>query len=68
MVSLQPEFVLDENQNRTAVLLPLSDWDRIVSELEELDEIRAYDAALTQGGEQLPFEQAVQEIRQHSGV
>ena len=68
MVSFQPEFVLDENQNRTAVLLPLSDWDRIVSELEELDDIRAYDAALTQGGEQLPFEQAVQEIRQHSGV
>lgn len=68
MVSFQPEFVLDENQNRTAVLLPLSDWDRIVSELEELDEIRAYDATLTQGGEQLPFEQAVQGIRQHSGV
>jgi hypothetical protein len=68
MVSFHPEFVLDENQNCTAVLLPLSDWDRIVSELEELDDIRAYDAALTQGGEQLPFEQAVQEIRQHSGV
>lgn len=63
-MNFHPEFVLDENQNRTAVLLPLSDWDRIVSELEELDDIRAYDAALTQGGEQLPFEQAVQEIRE----
>lgn len=63
MVSFHPEFVLDENQNRTAVLLPLSDWDRIVSELEELDDIRAYDAALTEGGKRLPFEQAVQEIR-----
>lgn len=63
-MNFHPEFVLDENQNRTAVLLQLSDWDRIVSELEELDDIRAYDAALTQGGEQLPFEQAVQEIRE----
>jgi len=68
MVNFNPEFVHDENQNRTAVLLPLSDWDRIVSELEELDDIRAYDAALTESGERLPFEQAVQEIRKQSGT
>jgi hypothetical protein len=63
MVNFHPEFVVDENQNRRAVLLPLKEWDRIVSELEELDHIRAYDAAQAQSGERLPFEHDVRKLR-----
>ena len=45
MVSVHPEYVVDEHQNRKAVLLPVAEWEQIVSELEELDDIRAYDSA-----------------------
>ena len=64
MVTLHPEYVVDEHQQRKAVLLPAAEWDRIVSELEELDDIRAYDAAQPHAADRLPFEQAVREIQQ----
>ena len=62
MVTLHPEYVVDEKQKRKAVLLPAAEWEQIVSELEELDDIRAYDAAQQHMTDRIPFEQAVQEI------
>lgn len=64
MVSLHPEYVVDEQQNRRAVLLSVAEWEQVISELEELDDIRAYDSAKQECTETLPFEQAVREIQQ----
>ncbi|MBR90999.1 MAG: hypothetical protein CMO66_07020 [Verrucomicrobiales bacterium] len=64
MVTMHPEYVLDEQQNRKAVVLPLAEWEQVVRELEELDDLRAYDAAKEQAGEAIPFEQAVREIQE----
>jgi len=63
MVTVHPEYVVDEQQHRKAVLLPVDEWEQVVNELEELDDIRAYDAAQEQSAEKLPFEQAVREIQ-----
>ncbi len=63
MVHLHPEYLVDEQQKRKAVLLPMSEWEQIVQELDELDDIRAYDATKEQSSETLPFEQAIREIR-----
>ena len=46
------------------MLLPFSQWKRIVEALEELDDIRAYDVAKAGSAETLPFEQAVCEIQE----
>jgi PHD/YefM family antitoxin component YafN of YafNO toxin-antitoxin module len=64
MVTVHPEYVIDEKQHRKAVLLPVSDWERILEELEELDDIRAFDEAKSKEQETVPFEQAVREIRE----
>ena len=63
MVHLHPEYLVDEQQKRKAVLLPMSEWEQIIQELDELDDIRAYDAAKEQSSETLPFEQAIREIQ-----
>jgi hypothetical protein len=63
MVTLHPEYVVDEKQRRKAVLLPLAEWDRIIEDLEDLDDIRAFDAAKADSQETVPFEQAVREIQ-----
>ncbi len=62
----QPEFVVDEKNNRKAVIVSYREWRRIVELLEELDEIKAYDAAKAQDDELVPFEDAVAEIRRRS--
>lgn len=64
MVTVHPQYVVDEEQHPKAVLLPLEEWERVVEELEELDDIRAYDAAKADSQDAIPFEQAVREIRE----
>ncbi len=49
-------YVVDENGNRVGVLLDISDYQKLLHEIEELEAIRAYDAAKTSGDEIIPFE------------
>jgi PHD/YefM family antitoxin component YafN of YafNO toxin-antitoxin module len=62
-------YVVDENGMRVAVLLDIQEYERMVEELEEFEDIlacRAYDEAkaeLDRGEDELiPWEQAKQEI------
>jgi hypothetical protein len=64
MLSLHPEFVVDEGLNRKAVLLPYDEWQKIVEEMEELDDIRAYDEGKAQPSDSVLFDTAVKEIRE----
>jgi hypothetical protein len=45
-----------------SVVVPIAEWERILEELEELEEIRSYDAAVALANESVPFDQAVREI------
>jgi len=64
MVAVHPDYVVDESQNKKSVILSWEEWMHIVEELEELDDIRAYDAAKSGSQDAVPFEQAVREIQQ----
>ena len=64
MITVHPQYIVDQNQQRKSVLLPLAEWERIVEDLEELDDIRAYDDAKSGSQGTLPFEQAVREIEE----
>ena len=64
MESLHPQYVVDDEENRKAVLLPVAEWEHVVEELEELDDIRAYDAAKANAQESVPFEKAVREVQE----
>jgi PHD/YefM family antitoxin component YafN of YafNO toxin-antitoxin module len=64
MLDLHPEFVVNEEQKPRAVLLPYEEWEKVVEEMEELDDIRAYDEAKTQPSDSIPFDTAVREIRE----
>ena len=63
MITIHPEYVVDENQNKKAVIIPFIEWKQILEEVEELEDIRAYDATKSEKDEIIPFEKAVQEIR-----
>ena len=62
MIKLKERYIVDEKGNRVGVLLDIEDYHRLLAELEELESIRAYDAAKASGDEAIPFEQAVAEI------
>ncbi len=62
MISFHEDYLVDEEGNRKAVVVPISDWEQIVDALEELEDIRAYDDAKGDSTEAIPFEQAISEI------
>jgi len=62
MVEVHPKFLTDGSQRREAVVLSMGEWQMLLEELEELEDIRAYDAAKAKNSEALSFEQAVAEI------
>ena len=62
-MKVHPEYIVDEDLNKKCVVLPYSEWKIILEEMEELDDIRAYDRAKDEADDEiLPFEQAVKEI------
>lgn len=63
MLKIHQDYLIDENGNKKAVVVPLSEWQKIKEALEELDDIRAYDQAKSKPSEPIPFDEAVQQIR-----
>ena len=67
MGSVIERYVINEKGERVSVLLDMDDYRRILQELEELEAMRAYDAAKSSGDEIIPFEQAMEEIETERG-
>ena len=63
MHAVHAEFLVDAKARKKAVLVPLSEWRRVVKALEELEDIRAYDKAKSRRESAVPFEQAVRQIK-----
>lgn len=62
MVCFNEKYVVNEKGERVGVLLDMDDYRKILEGLEELESIRAYDAAKASGDKAIPFEQAIEEI------
>lgn len=63
MAALQEDYLTDRNGKRVKVVLDIHRFHQMIEELEELDDIRAYDEAKASSDEAIPFEQAIDEIR-----
>ena len=50
------KYLVDEKGERVAVLLGIEEYQKMLAELEELEAIRAYDAAKAAKDEVIPFE------------
>ena len=47
---------IEENGQRRYAVIPIADYERMIEDLEMLDDIRAYDAAKAANDEYLPME------------
>lgn len=62
MIATRERYLTDEQGIRTAVVLDIESYQKILAELDMLDAIRAYDKAMANPGTPIPFEQVVKEI------
>jgi PHD/YefM family antitoxin component YafN of YafNO toxin-antitoxin module len=61
-MSAKEQYVVDQNGNRTAVLLDVKYYHELLAALEEIESIRAYDEAKASDDEVILFSQATEEI------
>jgi hypothetical protein len=50
-----PKFLTDEHGNKISVVLDIKDYEKMLEELEDLDDIRAYDEAKASGETAVPY-------------
>ena len=63
MLTMHPEYIVDEKARRKAVLVSFTEWQQLMEAIEELDDIRAYDKAKEEPDDLVPFGEAVRQIK-----
>ena len=59
MVTIHPQYINDENGKRSLVVLPAKEFEAMLEELEDIEDIRLYDEAKkNDSGERIPMEEA----------
>ena len=62
--SINPQFIKDDAGRNLGVFLTTLEFQQLLDELEELEDIKAYDEAKSrENDESIPFRQAIEEIR-----
>jgi PHD/YefM family antitoxin component YafN of YafNO toxin-antitoxin module len=59
------QFIVNEEGERTAVVLPVEEYERLVEAFEDLEDIRIHDEAMAEldaGARPRPLEEIAQEI------
>jgi hypothetical protein len=63
MIEIHPQFIKDTDGNKSLVILPVTEFDAIMEELEDAEDVRLYDEAKKNDtGERIPLEEAFRRI------
>lgn len=60
-------FLVDEQGRRVAVVLDVAEYERLLAQAEELEAVRAHDAARAAGDVAVPLDDALREIERRNG-
>jgi hypothetical protein len=64
MLKFKTRYIINDDGKKNEVVIDIKDYQKILEDLEELESIRAYDAAKESKDEAIPFTQAINEIEQ----
>jgi hypothetical protein len=64
---MSTQFVTDDHGKKLAVILPIKEYNKMVDDLEELEDIKLYDAAKKGKQEFIDAEEAFREIEKKRG-
>jgi hypothetical protein len=59
---MKTQYITDTKGRKLSVILPIRDYNEIMEKLEELEDLKAYDEAVSRNEEAIPAEQAFKEI------
>lgn len=59
---MKTQYLTDTTGKKTDIILSIRDYEKVMEDLEDLEDIKAYDRAKTRKSESVPFEKALKEI------
>jgi hypothetical protein len=62
MVTVHPQYITDKAGKKISVVLPIKDFNAIMEELEELEDIKLYDEAKKSNEPSIPINDAFKMI------
>jgi len=65
---MKTQFVTDDHGNKLAVILPIKDYQKMLEELEELEDIKLYDQVKARKEGTIPFNEYLRKRQQKSNA
>ncbi|MFD2145230.1 hypothetical protein [Mucilaginibacter antarcticus] len=63
MLTVHPQYIKDADGNKSLVILPAIEFDKLMEELEDLEDVRLYDEAKgNDTGERIPMNEVFKSI------
>ena len=62
MLTINPLYITDKKGNRISVVIPVTEFETIMEELDELDDIKLYDEAKSDNEPSIPIDEAFEMI------
>jgi len=62
MISVHPQYITDSDGKKLSVVLALQEFDSIMEELEELEDIKLYDEVKKDNEPSIPIDEAFKMI------
>ncbi len=59
---MKTQYITDTKGNKLSVIVPIREYEKMLEELEELEDIKAYDKARSRKSNPVPFNQAIKEL------
>lgn len=60
MKSISPQFLVDDRGNKTSVLLSISDYEALMEEIDDVEDVRLFDQAIgEQNGESISLDEYI---------
>lgn len=58
MLTVNPQYITDKTGKKISVVLPIKDFQALMEELEELEDIKLYDEAKKSNEPSIPIDEA----------
>ena len=63
MNAIHPQYITDKDGKKVSVVIPLAEYEQILEELDELDDIKLFDEAKTDKSAAISFDNYVTQRR-----
>jgi len=65
---MRTQYITNDFGKKLSVVLPIKEYEKMIEQLEELDDIRLYDEAKAANEPSIPFEEYLKQRRKHKNA